>query len=381
MARKRDILQLIPPRLALIPKFFVATLRPLSLFAVVLFLSGCEKKDEKIKVYRVAKAPLELPAPDKAPMATGGDSQLPPANSASTSSATIPAPAGWEAQPPSQMRQASFLVRDEKGAVADISLVTLGAAAGNVLENVNRWLSQLSQPAVTDEKLAGMVQHLPTSRGDVVVVDLAGAPEKGDATKDGRIVAAMTPEEGKTSFFKMRGNAALVGAQKENFLKWVKAVREAPTASGATDSLAPPPPPSADAPKIKWELPQGWVTGAPAPMRYASFTVAGENNQTADISVVTFPGEGGRDADNVNRWRQQIGLPPADAAALQSMISPMKSGDSIFSTVDMTGANARVLAGWIRRDERTWFFKLSGPKEVVEKEKAKFVEFLQSIRF
>jgi hypothetical protein len=339
------------------------------LVLVLLFPAACNRSDEKIKVYRVAKAQLELPPPEKAPL---------PAN-ASAPAVTITTPAGWEAQPPSQMRQSSFLVHDAKGAVADISLVTLGAAAGNVLENVNRWLSQLSQPAITADKLADTVQHLSTSRGDVVVVDLAGAPENGDAMKDGRIIAAITSEENKTSFFKMRGNSELAGAQKENFLQWVRAVREAQPVSGVTDSMVPPP--SSDAPKIKWELPKGWVAGAPSPMRYASFTVAGENNQTADLSVVTFPGDGGSDADNVNRWRQQIGVAPADAAGIQALITPMKTGDGSFSMVDITGANARVLAGWIRRDERTWFFKLSGPKEVIETEKPKFVEFLQSVRF
>ncbi len=351
----------------------------LFLLAVVMCLFGCDKGDEKIKVYRVAKAPLESPAPEKAAMPTNASSPAPSTRVPPSSSATIAAPAGWEAQPPSQMRQASFLVRDEKGAVADISLVTLGAAAGNVLENVNRWLSQLGQPAITAEKLAGIVQHLSTSRGDVVVVELAGIPENGDATKDGRIIAAMASEEGKTSFFKMRGNSALVSAQKENFLKWVASVFGTQPTFTATETVSPPP--SSDAPKINWELPKGWVAGAASPMRYASFTASGENNETADISIVTFPGDGGSDADNVNRWRQQIGLPPADPAALPSMIVPVKGGDAGFSMVDMAGANARVLAGWTRHDGRTWFFKLSGPQEVVEKEKAKFVEFLRSVRF
>jgi hypothetical protein len=47
----------------------------------------------------------------------------------------------------------------------------------------------------------------------------------------------------------------------------------------------------------------------------------------------------------------------------------------------MTGNSSRVLAGWIRGDGRTWFFKLTGPKAAVEKEKPKFVKFLQSVRF
>ena len=63
-------------------------------------------------------------------------------------------PPNWEPQPLSQMRQASFLVHGDNGALADISLVSLGAAAGNVLDNVNRWLGQLAEPPITADKLA-----------------------------------------------------------------------------------------------------------------------------------------------------------------------------------------------------------------------------------
>ena len=69
------------------------------------------------------------------------------------------------------MRQASFLVKGDNGAVADISFVSLGAAAGNVLDNVNRWLDQLGQPPITEQKLAEIAQRLRTSLGDVTIVD------------------------------------------------------------------------------------------------------------------------------------------------------------------------------------------------------------------
>jgi len=271
------------------------------------------------------------------------------------------------------MRQASFLVHGENGAVADISFVTLGPSAGNILDNVNRWLAQLAQPPITADKLAGTVQQLATARGDIAIVDLTGQPENGDASKDGRIIGAIASDEGRIAFFKMRGNPALVGAQKENFLKWVSSSR----AAGAPAATTPE---NSNEPQIRWEVPQGWSPTATSPLRYASFS-AETNGEKADISVVTFAGDGGSDADNVNRWRQQIGLPGAEASALGSMIVPVRARETSFSTVDMAGATARVLAGWTRHDGRAWFFKLTGPKTVVEQEKPKFVTFLQSVRF
>ena len=286
---------------------------------LVLLLAGCNRSDQEIKVYRVVKAPVDA--------TTAGDAAVP-------ITGTLPAlqpaavPPNWEAQPLSQMRQASFLVHGENGAVADVSFVTLGPSAGNILDNVNRWLSQLGQPPITAEKLANTVQQLPTARGNIAIVDLTGEPENGDAKKDGRIIAAIASDAAGTAFYKMRGNRALAGTEKENFLKWVSASR-------ATKCLAA----RLRKPRRCRPIPlrrksngmslKAGQSGAPSPMRYASFT-AEANGAKADISVVTFPGDGGNDIDNVNRWRQQIGLPPIEASALKSMISPIASNDDQF---------------------------------------------------
>jgi hypothetical protein len=343
-----------------------------------MFLVACDRNDQQIKVYRVAKAPLEAtPSADAAmPTNASSPSSLPEATQLAPTTAIIPP--NWEPQPLSQMRLASFLVHGENGAVADISFVTLGPSAGNLLDNVNRWLAQLAQPPITADKLAGAVQQLPTARGDIAIVDLTGQPENGESSKDGRIIGAIASDEGRIAFFKMRGNSALVGAEKEHFLKWVSSSRGANTIASTTDSTVPPA--NSDKPQIKWDVPQGWSPAPPASMRYASFT-AEANGEKADISVVTFPGDGGSDADNVNRWRQQIGLPAVESSALDSMIVPVQAGKISFSTVDMAGATARVVAGWTRHEGRTWFFKLTGPTSVVQREKGKFVTFLQSVRF
>ena len=129
------------------------------------------------------------------------------------------------------MRQASFLVKGDNGAVADISFVSLGSAAGNVLENVNRWLGQLGQPPITEQKLGEIAQRLHTSLGDVAIIDLVGLPDNADPARDGRIIAAMVTTADATLFFKMRGNADLSEAQKGDFIKWVAAVCDAQDAS------------------------------------------------------------------------------------------------------------------------------------------------------
>jgi hypothetical protein len=347
--------------------------------AVFSGLTACDKNSE-IKVYRVSKAPLEESAPQQqdamptnttAPRMPGG---LPPATETA-----VATPPNWEPQPLSQMRQASFLVKGDNGAIADVSFVSLGSAAGNVLENVNRWLGQLGQPPITEQKLGEITQRLHTSLGDVAIVDLAGLPDNADPARDGRIIAAMVTTANATLFFKMRGNADLTETQKGEFIKWVGSVCNAQNPTGPPQMAAAAPGDSG-APQIHWKAPDGWTEVPPSSMRYASFSAPAEGGKV-DISVVTFPGDGGSDADNVNRWRGQIGLPPIDASTVTSQIASLKTADVTFSTTDIAGTNTRTVAAWTHRNGRVWFFKATGPNPAVEREKPNFVKFIESVRF
>lgn len=353
----------------------------LGVFAALL--ASCDRQSE-IKFYRVSKAPLEeSESGQQSAMPTNAASPgLPGAMASAASTTPVTTPPNWEPQPLSQMRQASFLVKGGNGAVADISFVSLGASAGNVPENVNRWLSQLGQPPVTEQKLGEIAQRLTTSLGDVTVVDLTGLPKDADPSKDGRIIAAMATTGNSTLFFKIRGNAALTEAQKADFIKWVAAVCNAQTATKLPQMEAMPiPPQNSGAPRINWRTPEDWAEVPASSMRYASFSASGSSGGKIDISIVTFPGEGGSDVDNVNRWRQQIALPPIDESTVTSGVVPLKSADTAFSTIDIAGPSLRTLAAWTRRDGRVWFFKATGANADVEKEKQKFIQFVQSVRF
>jgi hypothetical protein len=351
-----------------------------SLALSVVLLAGCEKNSE-IKVYRVSKAPLEEAGPQQQDMMpTNTAAPRMPGGLPATAQTAVTTPPNWESQPLSQMRQASFLVKGDNGAVADVSFVSLGSAAGNVLENVNRWLGQLGQPPITEQKLGQMAQRLHTSLGDMIIIDLAGLPDNADPKRDGRIIAAMMTTPSATLFFKMRGNADLTEAQKGEFLKWVAAVCDAQTQTGSSQVAAAPPQTTSES-RIKWTLPEGWTEVPPSSMRYASFSAPADEGGKIDISVVTFPGDGGSDADNVNRWRGQMGLAPMDANAVTSQVTPLKTGDTTFATTDIAGDKTRTIAAWTRRDGRVWFFKATGPTAAIEKEKPNFVKFVESVRF
>jgi len=343
-------------------------------------LASCEKNSE-IKVYRVSKAPLEQSAPQQQEaVPTNTAAPRMPGGLAPTAGTAVTIPPNWEPQPLSQMRQASFLVKGDNGAIADVSFVSLGSAAGNVLENVNRWLGQLGQPPITERKLGEMAQRLHTSLGDVTIVDLTGLPANADPARDGRIVAAMVTTANATLFFKMRGNTDLTEAQKSDFIKWVAAVCDSQTQTGSSQVEAAAPQ-TTSAPPIKWSTPEGWTEVPPSSMRYASFSAPTDDGDKIDISVVTFPGDGGSDADNINRWRGQMGLSPVDANSVTSQVAPLKTENATFSTTDIAGNKTRTIAAWTRRGGRVWFFKATGSTAAVEKEKPNFVKFIESVRF
>ena len=216
----------------------VKTTLLVALVALACCSTGCRKREQEIKVYRLVKAPLEEPIAPPAVEPAAEMPGLPPshppigsARSANTTAATssapsAPVPSNWEAQPLSEMRKASYLVHGQGGSSADVSFVALGGSGGDILGNVNRWLGQIKRPPITDDQLDQVVQHMPSELGHVVLVDLRGEPEAGDPKKDGRILAAIATGDGGTSFYKMRGNSELIEVERENFTKWVAAMRE-----------------------------------------------------------------------------------------------------------------------------------------------------------
>ncbi|MEI6606670.1 MAG: hypothetical protein WCP35_15285 [Verrucomicrobiota bacterium] len=396
-------------------------LSPLCLGFCLLSVFAC-KHESKIKSYNVAKeaapaAPNEPASaadphagmPGMMPGATaGGDphagltaEQL---AAAGAGMAAAPAfidspPAHWKKQALSPMRLASYHVEGEGGAMTDISFSILRRAPGSTLANVNRWRDQLGQPPIDDAALKSQSQSIKSSFGDALAVDIEGIATGGNPLKDGRLIGAIADEGDNAWFFKMRGNAPLTATEKTNFFKWIESVKHAPpgaapataapaTAAPATTTPAPAtttPAPAAVAPagdgSLTWTVPDGWILAPAAASRYATFSVAGEGGAKAELAISHFPGDVGGDLANVNRWRQQIGLAPVDAAALPPLVSKLSAATTSFSLIDATGAEARMVAAWTRHGADTWFFKFSGPAALVGAEKAKFTAFIESVRF
>lgn len=139
----------------------------------------------------------------------------------------------------------------------------------------------------------------------------------------------------------------------------------------------PTPPPSAETPW--WNVPPEWTQKAPGAMRQASFSAGADGK--VDIAVTAFPGDVGGDLANVNRWRGQLQMAPIDEATLARQIQPLPSQDAEIKMVELEGLDASTLAGWTLHHGQSWFFKMTGPKDAVAAEKARFQAFLQSVAF
>ena len=140
-------------------------------------------------------------------------------------------------------------------------------------------------------------------------------------------------------------------------------------------------------PGLTWKTPEGWNEVPPGEMRVASFRVNGENGRQADVSIVPLPGLAGRDLDNVNRWRGQVGLPPVAEGELTNLAQPItvagQSGQLYELAGKATGSDdpTRILAVVLRREGTAWFFKMTGDDDLVGKQKPVFLDFLKTLNF
>jgi hypothetical protein len=131
-------------------------------------------------------------------------------------------PAQWVETAPRAMIFKSFSIADDAKGKAEVTVSFFPGDVGGVLANVNRWRGQLGQAPVTEGQLAGVTETVQTAGGAGTVVDFTGTDAKSGRAE--RMVAAIVPHGGKTWFYKLMGDGAVVGKQKDSFVNFVKTV-------------------------------------------------------------------------------------------------------------------------------------------------------------
>lgn len=130
--------------------------------------------------------------------------------SAPKSSYDWKAPAAWQQVPPGMMQDAKFQVPPQNGATAEVTVSVFDSDTGGDLANVNRWRGQIKLPPVDEAGLGKIVQPLDAKIPGSIVVDMENA--------DQRLIGAVVPRGGSWFFYKLRGGAEAVAAQKNAFI-------------------------------------------------------------------------------------------------------------------------------------------------------------------
>lgn len=258
-------------------------------------------------------------------------------------------PDHWQSLEATGMRYAAFQF-GHAGHPIELTVVPLGAEAGSLLANVNRWRGQLNLPPMTEAQLPEVVMRHELSGREVVIVDIGGG--RGGGAADG-------------------GNMA-----------------DAHPGPGTPADAVPDAPSSVNAARVLYEAPDGWTDREATGMRHASLAVMEGEQMLADVSVIPLSGGAGGMLANVNRWRQQVGLQPIDEQGLEQALIPVTiDGGKEAVYVDLVGEpNAegerlRILTAVHRQGDLTWFIKMTGEVEAVGEQKQAFEQFVKSIRF
>jgi len=135
--------------------------------------------------------------------------------------------------------------------------------------------------------------------------------------------------------------------------------------------------------EIHYELPEGWseARGDQFSLRAFETTVSGKPVRT---TITLLPRGQATLADNVNRWRRQVGLSQIDADQVADQSRSVRVSGFPATVVELYGpaqSPQRGILGAIVPDgDQWWFIKLSGDADAVRSQQQPFTQFLKSVR-
>jgi hypothetical protein len=150
---------------------------------------------------------------------------------------------------------------------------------------------------------------------------------------------------------------------------------------------------------LKFDMPQGWVSKAPASsMRVAEFSLpkAAGDAEDASLAVFYFGGQGGTVQANLDRWIGQMTQPDGRASRDVARTTRLSPRGLPITLVDLSGTYVaevspgsterfnkpgfRLRAAVIETKEGPYFVKLTGPEKTVARWDDAFMTFLKSLR-
>lgn len=362
----------------------------IGLITLWLGLAGCERP--QIAVYEAPKdAPP--PAPNASPHGHGAASgMLPEGMPARPGLRWKTLPDGWTSRGAAGMRVANFSVSGKGPEAGDLAVIPLPGTGGSDLDLVNLWRGQLSLPPITAAELPSHTEETAIAGQPIKLFSIVGSGSTDASAAANQILVAALRKDGFTWFFKLAGDSETVAANREALKGFLADIEITPPESTPPDATAVAAAPSvsenrsAGAPKARWEVPEAWKA-EPAPQMVHSKWKVATDAGSADVTVSVFPGETGGLTANLNRWRSQVGLPPAPEAELAALADNLDVLGGKATLADFAGSSPedgranRIVAAVVRRDGLSWFYKLLGHPAVVEANREAFVKFVQSAQY
>lgn len=152
----------------------------------------------------------------------------------------------------------------------------------------------------------------------------ASTPAASQAAQAGgpqRMLAALVLQADRAWFFKTMAPPASLDEHAESFRRLVQSLR---FADG----------------KPQWDLPADWRQKGESGMRFATL-VFGASDSPLELTVIPLPIPPGDRAayvlSNVNRWRQQVNLPPIAASELDGQSEKLELDGGSAILVDLHG--------------------------------------------
>ena len=358
----------------------------------LLLSTACRR--EEIAVY---SAPKDAEPPRKAAASTLPDNHPSPAPSLKWSAL----PEGWRSvESANSMRVASFTVEMPDRSRGEVSAVAIPGMNGDDLQFVNLWREQVKLPPIEAAEVSKFVEAASIAGGDGKLFTMENPPAPGAASGAAVLVGMLVKDE-FTWFFKFSGDDKLIQGQRSVFKDFLKglsfgpprvvetAATDAPFARGGTGGGAGPGRGGVGASQAlpTWKTPASWQKVAAGQMVLAKFSAPGATGGSADISISSFPGDVGGLLANVNRWRGIMSLPKVDADGLSSAVSPIDLSEGKGTVVDFAGTDSktgqpgRLVGVIVPHGNETWFYKMTGSPEASEREKAAFLQFVQSAQY
>jgi len=210
------------------------------------------------------------------------------------------------------------------------------------------------------------------------------------------LAASILPGDGKTWFVKAVSEPANIEAIRESFIAFSKSFRlnaaPSPTTTAVPPAISPPSAPatSPHAPTnaIAQRLattppPPNWKPDANASSFLAASFTATNDKGSPRATASSLLNDGGGLLNNINRWRDQVGLEALAALADQ----PVKNLSANAILVDLVNAGGTDRQAIIVLTDNangaaqttTWFFKLRGSPDAVTAELSTFEAWAKAV--